>query len=1186
MDFQRLINYLPSLYQDWGLPTVHPASAQFQDVLEQLGGATGANVLQLLNAAVDCMAEGEVYCEVGCAWGTHLVSALLNHPNSMAYAVENPAQISSHREMINVLTENLSHFNLQEQVFFCCQDLEEFFVDLGEAGLEDRIGVYFYNSAPDYRSQLLGLLLAKPFLADQALIVLGQADLSMVRQATWDFLVAHGQAKLLLDLSATHSEHMGFGNGLLVLSWNSALSQHDRLADWTQRRDLAVIHAIQKLELQQRAESLDILRKEAAQALVEGRAAEAEQKYLTVLLYDRGDAKVWQDLGMLYYLTGKDDSALDALTTSISLDPKNAALSYHISGLVLERKGQADQAAEAYQQAIALNPSYVDSLNSLGELLVKRGELNQAKLRFQQAIAAAPERVTAYVNLGKVFLKQEQPEAAISEYRKALAITPQDPDLLQNLATAYGAIGDSAQAHLYGFRSLYCQSLHEEAIEHFQARLEIDQLETYNDCLMLYECFSQCGLTQQAICCIEMAARLRPDDDFLKVAPHFVLPPIYQTPDEIIFYRQRYLKGYEILTQRIEQAVADLKPISLASIENFTNFYLSFQGYNDRAIHQRHSDILQKAIAKRYLALTEPVPMPPIGKNGKIRIGYIADSLGNNSETRWAVGWLKNHDRSQFEIYSYSFDSDSDLRTEQFKFLSDAFHYLPGKLDAICQRILSDQLHVLVFLALGTQIKPTATALLRLAPIQCSAWGHPVTSGLPNVDYFLSSDLMEPENAQDHYTEQLVRLPNIGICYPKPQLPKPNKTRADFGLREDATVYLSCQLLFKYLPQHDHLFTEIVQQVSQAQLVFVMRSTMTNQANPSLEQQFQQRLRKIFVEVGLNMEDHCIFLPGQDLQGYASLLSCADVFLDTLAFSGGHTALEAIAANLPVVCCPGELMRGRQSYGALKLLGVTDTVAYTEAEYIDIAVRLGLEPEWREAIVQRMSASHANLFDDKTCVIGLEEFYRQVVHEKLAQQEMSSSNTSEVSLNPNNLKSVLHVGCGPYHPEALPEMLRTPEWREVRLDINPAVNPDILGSITNLSAVPDQSVDAVYSSHNLEHIYAHEVPIALSEFYRVVKPGGFALITLPDIQEVAQAVAQGNLEETLYVSPAGPISAIDILYGLRTAIADGNEFMAHRTAFTSETLSQKLQQAGFTKVEIQKDELNLWARGYKEALEA
>jgi protein O-GlcNAc transferase len=197
------------------------------------------------------------------------------------------------------------------------------------------------------------------------------------------------------------------------------------------------------------------------------------------------------------------------------------------------------------------------------------------------------------------------------------------------------------------------------------------------------------------------------------------------------------------------------------------------------------------------------------------------------------------------------------------------------------------------------------------------------------------------------------------------------------------------------------------------------------------------------------------------------------------------------------------------------------------------------------------------------------------------QEAADSLPLSAAQAQPAVTKAILHVGCGPYNPTALPESLRTPEWREVRLDINPDVHPDIIGSMTDMSAVQDESVDAVFSSHNLEHLYPHEVPLALAEFYRVLKPNGFALITLPDIQAVAEQVAQGNLEETLYVSPAGPIAAIDILYGLRTALAQGNHFMAHRTAFTAITLRQKLEQASFKNIEIYQNKLNLWARGYK-----
>jgi SAM-dependent methyltransferase len=165
---------------------------------------------------------------------------------------------------------------------------------------------------------------------------------------------------------------------------------------------------------------------------------------------------------------------------------------------------------------------------------------------------------------------------------------------------------------------------------------------------------------------------------------------------------------------------------------------------------------------------------------------------------------------------------------------------------------------------------------------------------------------------------------------------------------------------------------------------------------------------------------------------------------------------------------------------------------------------------------------------------------------------------------------VLHVGCGVHHAEKLPLMFRHANWREIRLDIDPDVNPDVVASITNMQVISDATVDAVYSSHNVEHLYPHEVPLALHEMNRVLKPNGFAFIKLPDLQEVARFVADGKLEDPLYISPMGAIAPLDILYGHRPSLAGGNTFMAHRTGFTGTTLGAALIEAGFAAVMMQR----------------
>jgi SAM-dependent methyltransferase len=180
-------------------------------------------------------------------------------------------------------------------------------------------------------------------------------------------------------------------------------------------------------------------------------------------------------------------------------------------------------------------------------------------------------------------------------------------------------------------------------------------------------------------------------------------------------------------------------------------------------------------------------------------------------------------------------------------------------------------------------------------------------------------------------------------------------------------------------------------------------------------------------------------------------------------------------------------------------------------------------------------------------------------------------------------RTVLHVGCGAADPAKLPAaFFPAGAWAEMRLDIDPGVAPDIVASITEMPMVATGSVDAVWSAHNLEHLASHEVPVALAEFHRVLAPGGFVLVTMPDLQQVAELVAQGKLEDAAYISAMGPIAPLDMLYGFRPALAAGNAFMGHRTGFTAGTLTAHLQRAGFQAVRVQRDgHFALWASGVK-----
>jgi hypothetical protein len=191
--------------------------------------------------------------------------------------------------------------------------------------------------------------------------------------------------------------------------------------------------------------------------------------------------------------------------------------------------------------------------------------------------------------------------------------------------------------------------------------------------------------------------------------------------------------------------------------------------------------------------------------------------------------------------------------------------------------------------------------------------------------------------------------------------------------------------------------------------------------------------------------------------------------------------------------------------------------------------------------------------------------------------------------DPRLVRKLLHIGCGPKRKDQTTRGFNTDGWKEIRLDIDPSVSPDVTGTMTDMSAVETGSVDAIFSSHNIEHLYAHEVPLALAEFHRVLTDDGFVVITCPDLKSICSLVAEDKLLEPAYTAPAGPIAPLDILYGHRPPMARGNLYMAHRCGFTEKVLRGVLQSAGFSRVATmargRTPFFDLWALASKASLE-
>jgi predicted O-linked N-acetylglucosamine transferase (SPINDLY family) len=478
----------------------------------------------------------------------------------------------------------------------------------------------------------------------------------------------------------------------------------------------------------------------------------------------------------------------------------------------------------------------------------------------------------------------------------------------------------------------------------------------------------------EAIICYEQVLSNNPKHLKAYRRYHLILPFLYNSFEDIQFWRSRFERGLKNYCETVLIDIASHKTEALESINCRTTFSLAYQGYNDLNLQCQYGKMVQRVMAANYPNWSQPLPMPKLSAKDKLRVGYLSSYIFNHSVGVMAIGYLQNCDRGRFEVYTYHIGTPIDRITQEFQNLSDSFYHIPNNLDALCHQIRADNLHVLFFLDIGMDIMTTQVAGLRLAPVQCVWAGHPETTGLPTIDYFLSSEAHEPDNAQEHYSEQLICLPKLSHVYHKPYIPDISKSRSEMELPEDATLYVSCQTPFKYLPQYDYLFVEIVKRVSSAKIVFCIGGNDDN-----IGQLLQRRIRAAFANSGLESEDFCIFRDRMGFNDYINLLSLCDASLDTIGFTGSNTTLQAVACGLPVVTLPTELMRGRQSYGILKVLGVMDTVAQSESEYIEIAVKLGCDREWRTSISAAMQAKHHLLYDDVDCVRGLERFFVEAV---------------------------------------------------------------------------------------------------------------------------------------------------------------------------------------------------------------
>lgn len=418
--------------------------------------------------------------------------------------------------------------------------------------------------------------------------------------------------------------------------------------------------------------------------------------------------------------------------------------------------------------------------------------------------------------------------------------------------------------------------------------------------------------------------------------------------------------------------VADVEksgaPEALArAVGSHQPFYLPYQGLDDRDLQKSYGALVGSVMASRY-----PVPpLPPGPAPGEpIRLGIVSGFFRQHSNWKIPIkGWLGQLDRKRFRIFGYYTAADRDAETEVAERSCERFVQGPLSPDAWRQTILADAPHILLYPEIGMDITTAQLAAQRLASVQCCSWGHPVTSGFPTMDYFISSELMEPPDAESHYSEKLIRLPNLSIYY-EPNATRPAQLdRPALGLRADAIVYWCCQSLPKYLPQFDHVFARIAREVGNSQFTFIEFA-----GNRQVNEIFRRRLDRAFADQGLQASDHCVVLPRLEPDKFVSAIGQCDVVLDSIGWSGCNSTLESLAHDLPIVTLAGNLMRGRHTAAILEMMGIRETTAQTIDEYVAIAVGLGRNAQDRAAVTARIKANKHRVNRDQACIAALQDF--------------------------------------------------------------------------------------------------------------------------------------------------------------------------------------------------------------------
>lgn len=640
-----------------------------------------------------------------------------------------------------------------------------------------------------------------------------------------------------------------------------------------------------------------------------------------------------------------DIAAAETILRAVIVREPGVVSAHALLANVLTASGRNAEARQSYEHALELDPQQSELRFNYATLLKALRDFPRAEREFRQVIKEQPDWALPYLNYGLLALDQAQWKHALALLRRAVSLAPDMVEAHVNLAWALAQVGRLS-----------------EALEHCEAALAIDPRNV--PALKNLACAHyELGDGESARAALRSRIATTPSDG-AAIAMALALPSIVESREEIQRVRSKLASDLDRLTH------AQLAVRDPAAEVGITPFYLAYHGENDRSLHEQVAALHLNACPE--LAYVAPhCGEFPSRDGGKIRIGFLSRFLYNHSVGRVTQGLIEQLDRQRFAVHALSFRPAFDAISHAIAGNVDEWVTLPRNLASARAAVARCELDVLLYPDVGMDAFAYFLTFARLARVQCATWGHPVTTGVPAIDYFLSTDYFEPDDAAGHYSERLVRLHDVAIpgYYQRPDVPA-RAPREALGFDRGRRVYFCPQALFKFHPDFDVVLARILRCDRGGEIVIVHDEQRDTFRLPRLRARLQKSAHDVC--------DRIVFLPRTPgRKGYLQRLQACDIVLDTMHYCGGNTSLEAISMGALVVTLPSKLNRGRQTYAFFRKMGFMDTVAHTPDEYVDLAVRIATDTELRTHL-KRVQEEHAHaLYEDRGAVDQISDFFEQ-----------------------------------------------------------------------------------------------------------------------------------------------------------------------------------------------------------------